>query len=230
MRDIDALTVAAAKALNEQQQAAAAQGTTGSSPPTVARARPAHVAPAKPAADVQMPVRHSWELDWLSTELVKARQEVRRLKVENEQLKASLGQSSHHFSPVTQPLNPAHQALETILKSQAQHTTLLQLLQLQQALGNPGMQQAQTFPQPQAIASLIPTSIAELGILQQGKKAASDNLPTFSAPPQVPDANPNLEALKKFCDQASASPGRMDKSQVDSLLQMALNQAGKKSP
>jgi len=229
MRDIDALTVAAVKALNEQQQAAAARATTGSSQPTMARARPAHVATDNSAAvDVQMPVRHSWELDWLSTELVKARQEVRRLKVENEQLKASLGQSSHHFPPVPQPLNPTQQALEAIFKSQAQHSTLLQLLQLQQALGNPGMQQAQTF-QP-ALASLIPTSISELGILQQGKKVAPDNLPTSPALPQGTDANPNLEALKKLCDQASASPGTMDKSQVDSLLQMALNQVEKKTP
>merc|ERR1711977_488566 len=97
--------------LKQRQESAAAvvAAAVSNNPITTSIALPATVPATKISTSdskLQMPTRHSWEMDWLSCELVKAREQIKKLKEENEQLRLKLESQNqfvvHSSRPVQQ--------------------------------------------------------------------------------------------------------------------------------
>ena len=117
-----------------------------------------------------MPARHGWEVDWLSSELVKAREEISKLMEENAQLRMKLETHNkfvvHGSRPVTQAtvneIQNQQAALDALIKAQQQQQNLQQLA-LQQALGMQSGQIQNAMPaQPLDQSMLLPQTMNQL--------------------------------------------------------------------
>lgn len=135
---------------------------------------------------VQMPARHSWELDWLSTELVKARQEIKRLKSENDALRIQLAQRAtlhHHQQQFVHPPPTSH--LEHTLAKQHALDAIIQRHQPQQ-------QAALELTKQQAIDAILKANNQSLVLqqaLQQALHQAPQHTPTGHLDPTSPYAS-----------------------------------------
>ena len=249
MLDINALTAAAVAELNKKQQT-----TTPTVPANTEKMsniqehllqlqqqqeqkekddtkapEPMAIQSANP--EIQMPARHSWEVDWLSSELVKAREEIAKLKEENDQLRLKLETHNKFVVHGSRPIHTSNTdtfemvkqraALEALLKNQQQQN--LQHLALQQALSIQNAMPTQLTP-----STLQQAAISQLASLTQSKPSTS-SLPTSSASiststplqelqHQMLGTTTNFKDLQHLVDQASAHSNPQDMTQVEKLL------------
>ena len=200
---------------------------------------------------LQMPTRHSWEMDWLSCELVKAREQIKKLKEENEQLRLKL-ESQNQF--VVHSSRSVQQQAALDLTKQQNLEALLKSNQQLQAQLNPSLFQHATqasiqqaaLQQALGIQQAMPAQLNQNNILAQnisqlaGLTASKPDLSKLSAPAGATQTQnlhelqkqmlgtSNFQELQNLCDQASVSSGPMDMSKVEKLLLAVQAEAAKK--
>merc|ERR1711977_128374 len=242
--------------LKQRQESAAAvvAAAVSNNPITTSIALPATVPATKISTSdskLQMPTRHSWEMDWLSCELVKAREQIKKLKEENEQLRLKL-ESQNQF--VVHSSRPVQQQAALDLTKQQNLEALLKSNQQLQAQLNPSLFQHATqasiqqaaLQQALGIQQAMPAQLNQNNILAQnisqlaGLTASKPDLGKLSAAAGATQTQnlhelqkqmlgtSNFQELQNLCDQASVSSGPMDMSKVEKLLLAVQAEAAKK--
>merc|ERR1711977_513793 len=154
---------------------------------------------------LQMPTRHSWEMDWLSCELVKAREQIKKLKEENAQLNPSL------FQHATQ--------------ASIQQAALQQALGIQQAMP---AQLNQNNILAQNISQLAGLTASKPDLSKLSAAAGATQTQNLHELQKQMLGTSNSQGLQNLCDQASVSSGPMDMSKVEKLLLAVQAEAAKK--
>merc|ERR1712188_50693 len=238
----------------QESAAAVAAAAVSNNPITTSIALPATVPATKISTSdskLQMPTRHSWEMDWLSCELVKAREQIKKLKEENEQLRLKL-ESQNQF--VVHSSRPVQQQAALDLTKQQNLEALLKSNQQLQAQLNPSLFQHATqasiqqaaLQQALGIQQAMPAQLNQNNILAQnisqlaGLTASKPDLSKLSAAAGATQTQnlhelqkqmlgtSNFQELQNLCDQASVSSGPMDMSKVEKLLLAVQAEAAKK--
>merc|ERR1712078_399935 len=207
----------------QESAAAVAAAAVSNNPITTSIALPATIPATNRISTsdskLQMPTRHSWEMDWLSCELVKAREQIKKLKEENEQLRLKL-ESQNQF--VVHSSRPVQQQAALDLTKQQNLEALLKSNQQLQAQLNPSHILAQNISQLAGLTASKP----DLSKLSAAAGATqTQNLHELQK--QMLGTS-NFQELQNLCDQASVSSGPMDMSKVEKLLLAVQAEAAKK--
>merc|ERR1711977_147609 len=239
----------------QESAAAVAAAAVSNNPITTSIALPATIPATNRISTsdskLQMPTRHSWEMDWLACELVKAREQIKKLKEENEQLRLKL-ESQNQF--VVHSSRPVQQQAALDLTKQQNLEALLKSNQQLQAQLNPSLFQHATqtsiqqaaLQQALGIQQAMPAQLNQNNILAQnisqlaGLTASKPDLGKLSAAAGATQTQnlhelqkqmlgtSNFQELQNLCDQASVSSGPMDMSKVEKLLLAVQAEAAKK--
>jgi hypothetical protein len=179
-----------------QSPGGAAKDVPSSAPPQTLNIQQQQQEESPEVAETHMPARHGWEVDWLSSELVKAREEIAKVLEENAQLRLKLEAHSkfvvHSSRPVvssTQSMMDGlqtQQALDALLKNHHHHQQQsLQQIALRQALGMQSGQIQNAMPAPQQQqqidqSMLLPQTINQLAGLVSKPPPISMSMKTHS--------------------------------------------------